>query len=82
MKEKTILIQQLIGLVLEINASDKNHFCEVFLEPNRLDVLYYADGINGDETDEFVVNINRDTFSDKVDIVIDFLKDALWKITG
>lgn len=77
MKEKTILVQQLVGLVLEINASEKNHFCEVFLEPNSLEVLYYADGINGDETDEFVVKINRDTFGDKVDIVIDFLKEVI-----
>ena len=77
MKEKTILIQQLVGLVLEVNTSDKNHFCEMFIEPNRLEVLYYAQGHSGDETDEFVVKIHRDNFGEKIDLVIDFLKEVL-----
>ena len=77
MKEKTILIQQLVGLVLEVNTSDKNHFCEMFIEPNMLDVVYYAEGINGDETDTFFVKINRDNFGEKIDLVIDFLKEVI-----
>ena len=77
METKIKLLQQLIALVVKINASTKTHFVEMYTDYHCCEVFYYSDGVTGDQQDAYKVKFGSDTFGEDIDIIIDALKEAV-----